>query len=380
MRPPYPGGVPVAPRLSHHDGMPNSHSLLGVLAIAAAGVGVACSSGSEAQDVPQAGGRAATPVAADRVARLDVARQVTLTGPVEPLRIVGVNSRMAGTILAVRVIEGDRVRPGTLMAELDARETAAQLERARAVHANAQTAFERAEQMHASQIITDAEFEQARASFETAKSDVRLWETRLEFSRVLSPTGGVVTQKFVESGSAVSPNERLFDVADDSLLVVRVRMSELDVVHVRPNDSVSVELDAYPDVPLTGRVRRVFPSADPQTRLVPVEVGLASTSRAVVRPGFLARVHFPLERRLDAVVVPASAVGASAAGPYVYVIAADTLERREVETGLTSQGRVEVLSGLAEGELVVTSGQLNLRSGARVRITAGPEDATGDLP
>ncbi len=361
--------------------MSKAHPVLGFLASAGAAAAISCSSGSEAQDVPQApgGGQgAATPVAAGRVAREELARHVTLTGPVEPLRVVGVNSRMAGTILAVRVIEGDRVRPGTLMAELDARETAAQLERARAVHANAQAAFERAEQMHVSQIITDAEFEQARASFETAKSDVRLWETRLEFSRVASPTSGVITQKFVEAGSAVSPNERLFDVADDSLLVVRVRMSELDVVHVRPNDSVLVELDAYPDVQLTGRVRRVFPSADPQTRLVPVEVGLASTSRAQVRPGFLARVHFPLERRPDAVVVPASAVGTSAEGPYVYVIGADTLERRAVQTGLTSRGRVEVLSGLAEGELVVTSGQLNLRAGARVRITAGPPEAAGD--
>jgi RND family efflux transporter MFP subunit len=359
--------------------MSKPHPVFGILATAAAVVLISCSSGSEAQNVPPGGEPgSATPVAVDRVARRDLAREVTLTGPVEPLRVVGVNSRMAGTILTVRVIEGDRVRPGTRMAELDARETAAQLERARAVRANAQTVFERAEQMQASQIITDAEFEQARASFETANSDVRLWETRLEFSRVLSPTGGVVTQKFVEAGSAVSPNERLFDVADDSLLVVRVRMSELDVVHVRPNDSVAVELDAYPEVRLVGRVRRVFPSADPQTRLVPVEVGLASTSRAQVRPGFLARVHFPLERRPGVVVVPASAVGTSALGPYVYVVAADTLARRPIQTGLTSQGRVEVLTGVSEGELVVTSGQLNLRPGARVRITAGPPVVTGD--
>jgi RND family efflux transporter MFP subunit len=336
---------------------------------------VACSSGGEAQSAPGAGRAEApvTPVAAARVERRDLAREVTLTGPVEPLRVVGVNSRMAGTILTVRTVEGDRVRAGQLMAELDARETEAQLERARALLATAQAAFARAEQMHASQIITNAEYEQARAAYETAHSDVELWGTRLEFSRVLAPGAGVVTAKYVEAGSAVSPNERLFDVADDTLLVVRVRMSELDVVHVRPGDTATVQLDAYPGVVLGGWVRRVFPSADPQTRLVPVEVGIARSRRADVRPGFLARVQFPLERRADALVVPASAVGAGAAGPFVYVIDADTLVRRSISTGLNSQGMVEVQSGLAPGELVVTSGHVNLGPGTPVRVTPGPQ-------
>lgn len=344
-----------------------------ILLAAACTAAAACSSGSEAQGSPGSGegGDDATPVAAAQVARSDLGRQVTLTGPVEPLRVIGVNSRMAGTILTVHVVEGDRVRPGQLMSELDARETAAQLERARAVLATAQAAFSRAEQMHASEIITNAEFEEARGSFETAKSDVELWETRLAFSRVVAPGRGVVIQKHVEAGSAVSVNQRLFDVADDSLLVVRVGMSELDVVHVQPDDSVNVQLDAYPDVTLAGWVRRIFPSADPQTRLIPVEVGLAERTKVYVRPGYLARVLFPLERRPDAITVPASAVGTSVAGPYVYVIDADTLERRSITTGLTTEGSVEVPSGLKEGELVVTSGQLNLRQGARVRVTAG---------
>jgi hypothetical protein len=93
--------------------------------------------------------------------------------------------------------------------------------------------------MRASAIVTDAEFEQARAAHGTAQSDVDLWETRLDFTRVISPTAGVVTAKLVEAGSAVAVNQRLFDIADDSLLVVRVQMSELDVVHVRRGVAVA---------------------------------------------------------------------------------------------------------------------------------------------
>jgi RND family efflux transporter MFP subunit len=338
--------------------------------LAGLATGWACSSGGQAQ--PADRGTAPIPVAVARVDRQDLTRTVVVTGPVEPIRVVAVNSRASGIILTVKVTEGDRVREGQLMAELDAGETSAQLERARAVLANAQAAFERSQRMLESRIITDAEFEQARAAFATAKSDVDLWETRLEFSRILSPTVGVVTLKSVEAGSAVTANQRLFDIADDALLVVRVQMSELDVVHVKQGDTVAIQLDALPGVPLRAWVRRIFPSADAQTRLVPVEVALTRAPAGVsVRPGFLARARFALERRSDRLVVPAAAVGAGAAGTYVYVVESDTLSRRPIATGMTSEGVVEVTQGLAAGELVVTSGQVNLRPGTRVMITGG---------
>jgi RND family efflux transporter MFP subunit len=317
-------------------------------------------------------------VAAAAATRRDLARHVTLTAPVEPIRIVGVNSRASGTILSVRVIEGDRVREGQLLAELDARETEAQLERAEAVLAAAQSAYERGRQLHENQMITTVEFEQARAAYETATSDVALWRTRLDFTRVLAPTAGVVTLKHVEAGSAVSVNQRLFDVADDTLMVLRVQMSELDVVHVQERDPVTVVLDAYPGVRIPAWVRRIFPAADPQTRLVPVEVALGRAPRGTaVKPGFLGRVEFALGRRSDVLTVPASAVGAGGTGPFVFVVDADTLVRRGVQTGLTSEGYVEIASGLEAGELVVTSGQVNLRAGAPVRITERADDATG---
>lgn len=348
---------------------PGRRSPAGLL-IMLAGVAAACSSGSQPQtDNRGRGGPAAVAVA--EVGRRDLSRDVALAAPVEPIRLVGVNARAAGTILSVKVVEGDRVRPGQLMAELDTRETAAQLERARAVLQNARAAFERAEQLRSSQIITDAEFEVARAAFGAAESDLELWTARLDFGRIVSPTAGVVTIKHIEAGSAVSANQRTFDVADDALLVVRVQMSELDVVHVRVGDTVSVRLDAQPGLELKGAVRRVFPAADATTRLVPVEVALATGRSGAVRPGFLARVHFGLERRRQVVAVPAAAVGAGSDGTFAYLVNADTLVRRSIRTGMTSAGWVEVAEGLIPGELVVISGHANLRAGAAVRITEG---------
>lgn len=312
------------------------------------------------------------PVAVVEARPRDLARTVTVTGPVEPIRTVAVNAQTAGIVLRVLVEEGDRVRGGQLMAELDARETAAQLERARAILTNAEAAFERAQRLQASGLVTEAELDGARSAFQIATADVELWGARLAFSRISAPVSGMVTAKHVERGSAVSTNQAMFEIADDSLLVVRVRVSELDVVHLEPGTSVTLRLDAYPDAHIAGRIRRIFPSADAASRLVPVEVALGRAPAGVeVRPGFLARAEFALAGREDVLAVPASAVGVSGAGPYVYVVEADTLVRRTVATGMTATGWIEVTSGLETGDRVVSSGHVNLRQGTPVRVTEG---------
>lgn len=341
-------------------------------------IAAACSGGGEANAQRERSDARLVPVAATPVTPRHLARAVTVAGPVEPVRVIGVNSLMAGSVLAVHAQEGDAVQAGALLAELDARETRAQLESARAVLAGATAEFERNKELFANEIITAAEFEASRAAYEVARSDAELWRTRLDFTRITAPSAGVVVSKHVEAGSAVTAHQRMFDLADVSLLVVRVQLSELDVVHVRPGADVKVSFDAYPGVRIPAHIRRVFPSADEESRLVPVEVALGALPPGVrARPGFLARVSFALEQRDSALAVPAPAVGVTGGQAFVYVVDADTLARRPVELGLTADGWVELASGVRAGELVVTSGHANLRPGTRVRVTASDDE---DVP
>lgn len=338
-----------------------------LMAVVAAG----CSPSGGAERGPGRRGPQVIPVAAVEVKPRDLARTVVVTGPVEPLHSVAVNALAAGTVMRVLVEEGDRVQAGQLMAELDGREQAAQHARAQALLATAEAGYKRAEQLRARDIISDAELETARASFEATRADADLWRTRVGFTRITAPVAGTVTGKFVEQGGAVSANTKMFDLADDSQLVVRVHVSELDVVRLGEGRTVSLQLDAYPGAHLEGRIRRVFPSADPASRLVPVEVVLGRAPRGVVpRPGFLARVEFAVEQRRGVFAVPAAAVGVSDGGSFVYLVSADTLLRRPVETGLTASGWIEVTRGLASGDRVVSSGHTNLRPGAAVNVSA----------
>ena len=301
-----------------------------------------------------------------------IAREVTVSGTVEPIRTVAVNAQMAGALLDVNVEEGSPVREGQVLARIDAREIAAQVRSAQASYGVAQAALERAEQLRQRQVITAAEYERDQAARDAARAQLDGLRTRQGYSMVRAPSSGVITVKSVESGDVVGAQTKLFEIADVSTMVVPVRVSELDVVKLSPGDRARVELDALPGRTLDGRIRRVFPSADPATRLVPVEVALQGEGARAARPGFLARVSLALGQNQGVKLVPQSAIVQSAGETSVFVVRDGKAERRPVETGLTSRGQVEVLSGLEAGETVVTVGNNNVRDGAEVRVVAGP--------
>jgi RND family efflux transporter MFP subunit len=299
------------------------------------------------------------------VERGSIAREVELSGVVEPIRSVGVTSQLSTTVESIHAEEGDRVREGTILARLDAGEIDPLLESAEAALAVARAAYERAEHLRDRQIITLAEYERDRAALAAAEAQVSQLRTRAGYATVRSPVAGVVVEKNVEAGDVVAPQEQLFRVAEVSTLVVRVGVSELDVGELAQGDEVEVTLDAEPDRPLRGRIRRIFPAADPATRLVPVEVALEGGSPA--RPGFLARVRLSLGERTGVPIVPAGAVLSDGSSEAAFIVVDSRAIRREVETGFVSEGRIEIVRGLEPGETVVVQGNHALRDGAQVR-------------
>jgi membrane fusion protein, multidrug efflux system len=339
----------------------------------------ACGGDDEQPQTAQMGGPGAerTPVVeVHEVARGSIARQVTVTGTVDPLRLIGVNAQLAGALNTVNVQEGDVVREGAVLARVDDREIASQLAAAEASFDVAAAAYERAQQLRERRVITLPEYERDRTAYAAARAQVEQLRTRIGYATVNAPATGVITEKLVETGDVVGNQTRLFTIADISELVVRLGVSELDIVQLEQGDRVAVTLDALPNRQLAGRIRRIFPVGDPTTRLVPVEIVLDEQSAQVARPGFLARVTFDLTTSNNVLLVPVSAVLGGQGSQAVFVVENNTAVRRTVSTGLTSQGRVEVLSGLSDGEHVVVTGHNNLRDGMTVRAVG----ATGEVP
>ena len=337
----------------------------------------ACGDGEAAPQGGPGSGAVAAPVETAVVELGTISRGVTVSGVVEPLRVIGVNSQLSGALLSVEVEEGMRVREGQILARVDDRELAAQEASAEAAFAVAEAAFERAEQLRSSQVITISEYERDRTAYAAALAQLDQLRTRRGYAVIRSPLDGMVLEKRVEAGDVVGAQTQLFRIGDNSTMVVRVPVSELDVVELSPGESASIAFDAFPARIFSGSIRRVFPSADPGTRLVPVEVALAADAATTARPGFLARVTFALGARSGVRLVPASALVSGTGGQAVFTIEGGQAVRRSVQTGLTAEGQVEILSGLDEGDLIVVAGSNTLRDGATVRIVGGPTEDTG---
>ncbi|MGE5925850.1 MAG: efflux RND transporter periplasmic adaptor subunit [Gemmatimonadota bacterium] len=304
------------------------------------------------------------------------ARTVTATGTIEPIRTITINSQLGGAVRQVAVEEGDAVRQGSLLARLDSRELEAQLASAEANLQVAARAAERAERLRGEEIITVAEYERDIAAHAAAQASRNQLRTRVGYATVRSPIAGVVLRKSVEMGDIVGAQTELFTIGDVSALVARLPISELDVTALDEGDEVSLTLDALPGRTLAGRIRRIFPSGDPTTRLVPVEVVLTGAAVRDARPGFLARVSFQLDPRGGVLMVPAGALVDDAGGSAAFVISQGRASRRPVERGGTFQGRVEIVRGLAPGDTVAVAGVTTLRDGAQVRIVEAPALAT----
>jgi membrane fusion protein (multidrug efflux system) len=304
------------------------------------------------------------------VSRGSVAREATVAGVLSPIRSVGVNAQLGGALLSVRVEEGDVVRVGQVLAEVDSREVRAQLRSSEANLALAKSTAERSAVLYKDRVVTAAEHERDQAALASAQASVDALRLRLAYAQVRAPVSGVITDKRAEAGDVVGAQARLFTIADVSTLVVRVQVSELDITGIHEGQAADITVDAITDAKFRGTIRRIFPAADSVTRMVPVEIGVAGPATARLKPGYLARVTVKLGERPGVLLTPLSSVVGARDARAVYLLHGAKVERRLVRVGQASGDVVEILEGISEGDTVVIAGAEQLRDGAEVRIVA----------
>jgi membrane fusion protein, multidrug efflux system len=312
-----------------------------------------------------------TAIAAVEIQPRDLSRQLSLSGTVEPRVTLRLAARTAGAVQKVLVEEGEAVQDGQLLAELDMSEARAELARARAEEESARHDYRRATELRERGVVSAVQYDTARVALQVAESEHALWRTRVEFGRIHSPLKAVITARHIEPGEAVQSQDTLFELAALDDLVIRLGVSELDVVHLAPGQPVPVRLDALPELELEATIRRIFPVAQAASRLTTVEVALPEEAMALgVRAGFLARIRMAIDVRRDALVVPSSAIGVHDGTAYVYVISNDRLSRREVQPGVTRGQWTEIVAGLEVGEQVLASNPIEMRDGQPVRVVS----------
>ena len=345
-----------------------------------------CSRSSAKPEEKKGPGRGAStfPVEVAPVESRRVEYVVTAVGSVDAFDQVQVTARVAGAVEQVRFAEGDVVKKGAPLVEIEVqryqlavRSAQASFQRAKAARDDAETTLARRERGVAEGVATAEDLQTVRTRLATAMADmssaqaaVSLAELNLRDAYVRAPVGGTIQTRTVKTGQYVQPGTVLATLVQRDPLLVRFQVAEQEAPALTLKTPVRFAVRGM-EKPFTAEITSIAETADMETRMVPV-VAKVVDPPANLRPGAFAEVSISIAATEDAAVVPQTSVRPSDRGFLAYVAVGGKAEERVVKLGMrTVEGLVEVKSGLKPGELVVTRGSEALSDGASVRVSGG---------
>ncbi len=308
---------------------------------------------------------AAVPVETAPVERRDISSYIETQGVLEAENEVDIVARVSAPIVELLVEEGMAVQRGQLLARLEEDELRAQLEIAKVALAEARLAWDRAQALDASQLISSEEFEEARTRFETARAELEGTQIQLGYTELRAPFSGLIVARYVDFAQQVGPGTALFRLSDFDPLLCPIQVPERDLARLSVGQRAYLEVEAWRGERFDAEVLRIRPVVDAATGTV--RVTLAVRGRGKLRPGMFADVFVETDRRSGSLVIPKTALTLDSIGDTVYVAEQGKAARRDVQLGFSEGDFVEVTSGLAEGEQVVVVGQDGLSDGTPVQ-------------
>ena len=338
---------------------------LGTVATVAAGVLLF---GAEGDALPQAA-ETALPVTVRPVAHLGRPNYVALSGDVEAWRSANVGFMVPGLVVSVGPREGDVVRAGQILAELDPRDYELNLEMAAAQRERAEDEHRRAEALFAQKAVPENDFHKAATALRLARAQEAMAAKKLADSKIAAPMSGILARRGVEPGEQAGPGFPVFTLMQIDPVQVRVGVPEAEIARVQPGQRAVVTIPSLGRASFEGRVRLVGIAADPASRTYLVKVEVAN-SDGQIRPGMIAEVRVETDSRVEALTLPAEAVVRDVDGitrVFVYNPEEERVYARRVGVGTAYGQEIEIREGLAGDELVVIGGQHRVREGAHVQ-------------
>ena len=314
------------------------------------------------------------PVETSVPVRGDVYAMYTGTAPIEAFAEADVIAKVGGEVRELLVEEGDEVSKGEVLARLDGERLRLELNESEAKLRKLQRDYERNVDLQAKGLISDGDFEKIKYEMEALEAAFNLASLELDYTQIRAPINGVVARRFVKLGNTISEGEALFKVTSLDPLVAYLHVPEREYRNVDPGQTVGIEIDALGGETIVATVSRVSPVVDPQTGTFKITVEIVDERRRI-KPGMFGRIGVIYDVREDALQIPRSAIIDDQGTAGVFVVEDGHAVRRRVETGYGNKGMVEIISGLQDGEQVVTVGQASLKQDSRVNVI----NQAGDL-
>ncbi|MCZ8094552.1 MAG: efflux RND transporter periplasmic adaptor subunit [Acidovorax sp.] len=327
----------------------------------------------QAKSAPQGGGKPVM-VEATAVRQMALRDDAEAVGSLRSRRSVVLRPEISGRITQLNFRDGQRVHKGQLLVQLDDQLPRAQVQQSRAELSIARANHKRNQELVAQGFISQRSVDESAANLEVAEAKLALSEATAQRLRILAPFDGIAGIRGVNVGDYLKDGADIVNVEDLDAVYVDFRLPERLQDKVKPGQLARVAFDALPGVQYSAVVQAINPQIDADGRSIAVR-GCIDNRRLQLRPGMFARVTAVFGERADARVIPEEAIVPDGTSPYVLRIVPGKEEgskiakRTPVRLGARTPGFVEVVEGLAAGDVVVTAGQQRLqRDGLAVRV------------
>ena len=327
----------------------------------------------------ESGGAATTTVDVVRVVTSTVMEaefpdELEALGTTSANESIEVTSKLSEVVTAIHFEEGQKVIAGDKLVEMRNSEALADHAEARAALVDSQGQFNRSRELLATRAVSESEVERLEAQLDADKARVLAAEARLADTMIKAPFAGRVGLRRISPGSLLTPGTVVTTLDDTSTMKLDFSVPEIFMAALRVGLEVSARSVAYPDKIFAGAVSGIDTRVDPVTRSVRVRA-LLPNEKELLKPGMFLTVRV-IRNRQTVLVIPEQCIVPEQDRKYVFVIENDTAEKRQVTTGRRREGEVEILAGLASGEIVVVEGTQKLDEGTPVkarRMESGSE-------
>ena len=309
-------------------------------------------------------------------------RSIPFSGSLAPVVQTAVKSKVPGEVVRVLVREGEAVKDGQLLAQIDVSDLqsrvdaqVAGLEEAKARLTIAEKNRINGQQLLRQKFISQNAFDTTESTFDASAASVRSQEAQLRIARkalddaaVRAPFAGIIATRTVHPGEKIGIDHQLFTLVDLVRMEIEAPAPASEVPSVKVGQAATFTVDGF-ERPFEGRVERINPTAQPGSRAINLYLSVDNRD-GKLRGGMFAKGQIVLDRTQPGAVIPATAIREESGQPYVFTIENGKIARRPIKVGATQQqeGMVEVLSGLEKGMNVVAARVSGLKAGAPAKM------------
>lgn len=307
------------------------------------------------------------PVKVKKISKDAIAIQLTSSGFLRPATDVYVVSETQGRITKIYKEKGDYVRAGETIAEVDSELLKAQFEATKAVIAQLEKDEARFLILEAKSAVTRRDLENIQLNLATNRAKLTSAKRQLADTKIKAPVSGLINDDWLENGQFLGGGSKVCNIVDIDKLKLTVKIQEAELSLVTEGQQSSITSEIYPEETFTGTVVSIAEKAG-MGNSFDVEISLKNTSSNRLKAGQYVTINLKDQNVKPQIYAPRKAINGSLKDATVYVIANNKAELRKITCGTVYEKNVEILSGMNEGDVLVTSGNYSLYDGAVVKV------------